>query len=79
MSEPNLCANVNACEELRWVCPAVPDVTGRGRASPGNRDADAGPAAPRRRSPEASRRGPALRARPRPAVGSSVAPAELRP
>ena len=53
VTEPNLCAGINACEELRWVCPAVPGATGRGRASPGNRQADAGPAAPKRPSPEA--------------------------
>ena len=53
VTEPNLCASINACEELRWVCPAVPGATGRGRASPGNRNADVGPAAPKRPSAEA--------------------------
>lgn len=81
VSEPNLCASINACQELRWVCPAVPGATGRGRESPGNRDADTDPAAPWRPCLEASRRGPPLRARPRPcpSVGSSLCPAELRP
>lgn len=74
VSEPNLCASINACQELRWVCPAVPSATGRGRESPGNRDADTDPAAPWRPCLEASRRGPPLRARPRPCPRCRVLP-----
>ena len=74
VSEPNLCASINACQELRWVCLAVPSATGRGRESPGNRDADTAHAAPWRPCLEASRRGPPLRARPRPCPRCRVLP-----
>ena len=83
VSEPHVCASINACEELRWVCPAVPGATGRGRASPGNYDADSAPVAPWWPCPEASGGdsvsvlGPAPS--PPPPVGSSLGPAELRP
>lgn len=72
MSEPNLCANINACEEFRWVYLAPPQ--GRCRARPaggaqtegtgtGKATAAASGGLPRRPSQEASRDSSPLRLR----------------
>lgn len=82
MSEPNLCANINACEEFRWVYLAPPQ--GRCRARPaggaqtegtgtGKATAAASGGLPRR-PPGIARLSASVSA-----VGSCPGPAELRP
>lgn len=82
MSEPNLCANINACEEFRWVYLAPPQ--GRCRARPaggaqtegtgtGKATAAASGGLPRR-PPGIARLSASVSA-----VGSCLGPAELRP